>query len=90
MSKAQSAEEAQMLMAVYAGQKLPALPGVLEKLRALGLVEPGPRGFVLTRDGEKAARQATIAAARAEGEATTAEGRERESPPPEVPAAASD
>jgi hypothetical protein len=74
MAKAASAEEAQMLMAIYAGQKLPALAGVLERLQALGLVQAGPRGFILTTDGVKAARLATAAAAQAEGAVAPAKG----------------
>lgn len=69
MAKAPSEEEARMLMAIYAGQKMPALPGIVEQLQARGLVEAGPRGFLLTKDGDKAARLATVAAAHAEGTA---------------------
>jgi hypothetical protein len=73
MAKTLSPEEAQMLMAIYAGQKLPALPGVLERLQARGLVEAAPRGFTLTKEGDKAARLATVAAAQAEGAAGSQE-----------------
>lgn len=62
-----SEEEGLMLMAIYAGQTLPALPGVLVRLQARGLVEMGPRGLVLTREGDKAAQLATLMAAKAEG-----------------------
>lgn len=73
MAKAPATDEAQMLMAIYAGQKLPAQAGVLERLQALGLVQAGPRGFVLTGKGDKAARLAIVAAAQAEGAAAQAE-----------------